>query len=54
MSENTDPAPEDAPDALVDPDVDEVRDDEVNDEEVARSFPDEGGNEQDPASYLEP
>jgi hypothetical protein len=54
MSESTGPAPDDAPDAFVDPDVDEVRDEEVSDDEVARSMPDAGGSDTDPASYLNP
>ncbi|NHT17140.1 hypothetical protein [Cellulomonas sp. IC4_254] len=54
MSEDVTPFPEDAPDALTEPDVDEVRDDEVTDEEVARSMPDASPSDQDPGSYLNP
>jgi hypothetical protein len=52
MSENVENAPDDSPDALVDPQVDEVRDAEVSDEEVARSMPDAGTSDQDPGSFL--
>jgi hypothetical protein len=48
------PVPADTPDAVTDPDVDEVRDAEVSDEEVARSMPDAGTSDQDPASFLNP
>jgi hypothetical protein len=48
------PHPEGAPDALADPQVDEVRDDEISDDEVARSMPDAATSDQDPASYLNP
>ncbi|GEM_PF-1736740 len=48
------PVPTDTPDAVTDPDVDEVRDEEVSDEEVARSMPDAGTSDQDPGSFLNP
>jgi hypothetical protein len=54
MSEDVTPFPEDSPDALTEPDVDEIRDDEVSDEEVARSMPDASPSDQDPGSYLNP
>lgn len=54
MSEDVTPFPEATPDALTEPDVDEVRDEEISDDEVARSMPDAGTSDQDPASYLNP
>lgn len=53
MSQNPGPTPDDVPDAVTEPDVDEVRDDEISDEEVARSAPTQG-TDPDPASYLTP
>lgn len=55
MSESSTPVPDDAPDAVTDPDVDAVRDEEISDEEVARSMPDAAGaSDADPGSFLNP
>lgn len=54
MSEHAETTPDNLPDALVDPEVDEVRDEEISDDEVSRSMPDAGTSDQDPASFLNP
>lgn len=51
MSENPGPNPQDAPEGVNESDVDEVRDAEATDDEVARSAPTEG-TDQDPGSFL--
>lgn len=54
MTDSTVPVPDDAPDAVTDPDVDAVRDEEISDDEVARSMPDAGTSDADPGSFLNP
>ncbi|HEY0215489.1 MAG TPA: hypothetical protein VGC57_03755 [Cellulomonas sp.] len=46
-------APENTPDAVTDPEVDEVLADETDPDETARSATEEG-TAQDPASFLDP
>jgi hypothetical protein len=53
MSQNPGPNPDDVPDTVTEPDIDEVRAAELSDEEVSRSAPTQG-TDQDPASYLHP